>query len=176
MAWSTPLTAVSNTTLTAAQWNASVRDNLNETAVAKATTPGSIFVGTGVNTIAERLILEAVVDTAQTTTSTSYANLTTDGPTVASMTTGVKAMVWTNAELSNSASGTVLASFEVSGATTIAAADNRAVFNDAGTNTHRGGVSALMALTAGSNNFRMQYRTTSATATFKNRRMQVMAL
>jgi hypothetical protein len=29
MAWTTPLTAVANVALTAAQWNASVRDNLN---------------------------------------------------------------------------------------------------------------------------------------------------
>jgi len=37
MAWFTPLAGVSTATLTAAQWNASVRDNLLETAPAKAT-------------------------------------------------------------------------------------------------------------------------------------------
>ena len=56
MAWTTPLTAVSNTALTAAQWNASVRDNLLMTAPALATTTGRHFVSTGANTIAERAI------------------------------------------------------------------------------------------------------------------------
>ena len=69
MVWSTPLTAVANTPLTAAQWNASVRDNFNETAPAKATVGGRIFASTGPNTIAEREVLADVVETAETTTS-----------------------------------------------------------------------------------------------------------
>jgi hypothetical protein len=52
--WSAPMTAVANSTFTAAQFNQYVRDNLNETAPAKATSAGSYFVADGVNSIAER--------------------------------------------------------------------------------------------------------------------------
>ena len=54
MAWSAPMTAVANTVFTAAQFNQHVRDNLNETAPAKATASGGYFVATGVNAIAQR--------------------------------------------------------------------------------------------------------------------------
>lgn len=56
MAWTTPLTAVSGSILTAAQWNASVRDNLNETAPAKATTADRMFVTTGPNALQQNVI------------------------------------------------------------------------------------------------------------------------
>ena len=36
MTWTAPMTAVAGAVYTAAQWNTSIRDNLNETAVAKA--------------------------------------------------------------------------------------------------------------------------------------------
>src|SRR5690242_20536503 len=98
MAWSSPLTAVTNAALTAAQWNASVRDNLLETAPAKATTPASFFAATGANTIAERIPAQTVTPASETTTSTSYTNLTTTGPTVA-LTTGTKAFVFIGAQL-----------------------------------------------------------------------------
>src|SRR5690606_12967068 len=44
MAWSAPMTAVSGSVFTAAQFNQFVRDNLNETAPARATTAGAHFV------------------------------------------------------------------------------------------------------------------------------------
>ena len=56
MAWSAPMTAVSGSVLTAAQFNTYVRDNLNETAPAKATAAGQIFVSTAANAIAARLV------------------------------------------------------------------------------------------------------------------------
>lgn len=56
MAWSTPITAVSGTILTAAQWNTHVRDNLLETMPAKATTADRMFVTTGPNSIAQNVI------------------------------------------------------------------------------------------------------------------------
>jgi hypothetical protein len=177
MAWGTPLTAVANSALTAAQWNASVRDNLNETAPAKATTAGTIFVATGVNTIAERFILDDIVETSETTTNTSYISLATNGPVV-TITTGVKAMVWINCSMSNStANQGTWASWECSGATTIAAIDSRALYlQSAAGNDTRAGVCSLNTTTPGSNVFRMLYRVTGNTGTFLRRRMQIMSL
>lgn len=43
MAWTNPLTAVANSPLSAAEWNAHVRDNLNETAPGKTMTPHSFI-------------------------------------------------------------------------------------------------------------------------------------
>jgi len=51
VAWSTPLTAVSGTVLTAAQWNASVRDNLLETSAAAVTTAGDMTRADGANSM-----------------------------------------------------------------------------------------------------------------------------
>jgi hypothetical protein len=52
MAWTAPGTAVGNTLLTAAFWNTHVRDNLLETAPAKATAAGQLFQATAPNAIA----------------------------------------------------------------------------------------------------------------------------
>lgn len=52
MAWSAPATAVANTFLTAAFWNTQVRDNLLETAPAKAAAAGDSFYATAANAIA----------------------------------------------------------------------------------------------------------------------------
>src|SRR3712207_4741779 len=101
MAWATPLTAVSNAILSAAQWNASVRDNLNETGPAKATTAGRILVTTGANGIAERAVSSATVSTSQTTTSTSYTDLATVGAAVA-VTTGTQALALWNVQMASS--------------------------------------------------------------------------
>lgn len=177
MAWTTPLTAVANTALTAAQWNASVRDNLLETAAAKSTTAGRIFVSNGPNVVVERAILDGVVETAQTTTSTTYVGLTTPGPSV-SLTTGALAFVFINSDCANNTANVgAYASFEVSGATTSAAIDGRAVKTESVAN---GAVSAcrstLFGPTPGTNVFNMMYRVLSNTGTFQRRRIQVIAL
>lgn len=52
MAWTAPATAVANTFLTAAFWNTQVRDNLLETAPAKAAVAGDTFYATAANAIA----------------------------------------------------------------------------------------------------------------------------
>jgi len=177
MAWSTPLTATATTALTAAQWNASVRDNLLETAVAKATTAGSHFVATGPNALAERILDDAIVDTSETSTSTSYTNLATNGP-VLTATTGTQALSWLQCSMSNTnaAAGTY-ASLEISGATTLAASDARGLYlqSPAGYDV-RCGVCTLNATTPGSNTFRMQYKVASGTGTWLRRRLIVMPL
>ncbi len=177
MAWSTPLTAVANAALTAAQWNASVRDNFAQTAPAKATTSGRIFVATGVNTIAERSILQAAVDTSETTTSTTFVDLSTVGATV-TLTTGTKALVWINAQITNTATVSSYVAYAVTGASTLSPSDTIALIYDppvAGGSV-RAGFCDLRALTSGSNTFTMQYRVNSGTGTFWKRRIQVMGL
>lgn len=182
MAWSTPMTAVANSTFTAAQFNQYVRDNLNETAPAKATTSGGYFVADGVNSIAERFATGNTDLNTGTTTSTTFTDLTgaAIGPTV-TVTTGTMALVFIHGQMGNSGTGSARMAYDVSGATTIAAADNRgnAVFGVAGvtiaTGTavlHFGGV----ALTPGSNTFTAKYRVSSGTGTFSARRISVLPL
>ncbi len=53
MSWTTPRTWVNGEIPGATEMNAHVRDNMNETAPAKATTAGELIVVTGANAIAE---------------------------------------------------------------------------------------------------------------------------
>lgn len=183
MAWSAPMTAVANTVFTAAQFNQFVRDNLNETAPAKATAAGGYFVADGVNSIAERHAAGATDLNSGTTTSTSFANL--DAPAVAgpavTVTTGSQALVFYHCQNSNSGAGSARAGVEVSGASSIAPADNRTVLigGSAGVNLGAGTLvlyASGLALTPGSNTFTMKYRVSSGTGTFNDRRLIVVSL
>lgn len=183
MAWTAPMTAVANTTFTAAQFNQHVRDNLNETAPALATTAGSHFAATGVNAIAERQTQGATDLNNATTTSTTFTDLDAPGaigPTV-TVETGPSALVIVQAQLSNDGAGSSRMAYAVSGATTIAAADNRGtgIFGTAGialiassVALHFGG----LALTPGSNTFTAKYRVSSGEGTFTQRRIVVFPL
>jgi hypothetical protein len=176
MAWSAPLTAIAGTALTAAQWNATVRDNLLETAPAKATSAtAAYFVGNGTNSIVQRQISEANVGTAESTTSTSYTGLSGSGPNLGPLTTGTRAMVWIQAEQNNATANIeTYTSFSVDGDTTSSSSDDHAMISnaDAGQDT-RACVCKLQTLTAGSNEFKMQYRVASGNGTWARRRIQV---
>lgn len=178
MAWTAPMTAVASTAFTAAQFNTHVRDNLLETAPAKATTAGRIFVATGANSIAERVIDRDTVGAAQTTSSTSYTDLATVGPAVTA-TTGTNAIVMISSEVANDTTASISrASFAVSGASTIAASNNWAI-SHSGTATHmqrQASVRLEKGLTAGSNTFTMKYAVSANTGTFGNREIVVIAL
>lgn len=181
MAWSTPMTAVSNATFTAAQFNASVRDNLLECPTAKATTAGQVFISTAANAIAARVPTRFTVATAQTTTSiAAYGDLATVGPTV-SVTTGTQALVFMSAAIGNATgAGGGLMGFAVSGATTIAASDDRAmrVMSSNAAETQRLTVMHMqIGLTSGSNTFTAKYTTpTGGTCTFQQRELAVFPL
>lgn len=181
MAWSTPLTAVANAALTAAQWNASVRDNLLLTAPALATGASGLWVSTGANAGAFRTPGLAHVTATQTTTSiSSYGDLATVGPTV-TLTTGPNAITFQGAAASNSTGGgSAIMSYAVSGATTFAADNARAYRVESGTanqqlrstTTHY-----LPSLTPGSNTFTAKYTTGSGgTASFGERHLAVFPL
>jgi hypothetical protein len=179
MAWSTPLTAVANASLTAAQWNASVRDNLLMTAPALASTAGSLFAVSGTNAIAQRTPDSAGQNGGETTTSTSYTSTLsggggTAGPAV-TITTGPKALISFHCRQSTSVASTnVWTSVAISGATTIAASDNWATSYDLTGQIFHGLSYLEENLTPGSNVFTMAYRVSGGTGTFATRRINVV--
>jgi hypothetical protein len=181
MAWTTPLTATANNPLTAAQWNASVRDNLLVTPAALATTAGAVFVATGANAIAQRVPLANTVSTSNTVTFTTFGDPATSGPTV-TVTSGTQAMVFLTSSVNNSsAGGDNRVDFAVSGATTRSPIDATALIHQtaAANQSHRASVVNMITLTAGSNVFTAKYRITAAgggTGTFNDRHLVVYPL
>lgn len=176
MAWTTPKTFTANSPLTASDLNTYLRDNFNETPPAKATTPGGVFVTTGLNAITERIPGTDYVATSEATATTTYVNLVTVGPTV-TCTTGTQALVILYCTLSSSsATGRSWMAYGITGATTIAASTDRAIGLD-GTGLQTIGAMFLQTgLTAGSNTFQAKYTATSATSTFATRRLSVIPL
>lgn len=177
MAWSAPMTAVSNSVFTAAQFNTFIRDNLNETAPAKASTSGAHFAVSGTNEISERISATASVLVSETTTSTTYDDIAALGPTV-TCDTGPNAIVAVHGAMDNSGSGSARMSYEVTGASSIAPADNKGigVYGVAGAGIVASCVVLHTDLTPGSNTFTCKYRVASGTGTFGSRRIVVFPL
>lgn len=171
------MTATLNTAISAANWNTHIRDNLLETEAAKASLVNRHFVATGTNAIVQRTITNGWVTGFQSTTSTSYTDLSTPGPSVSS-TTGTEAIVWFSAEVESSTVNAIQKfSVAVTGATTVAASDDWAVTLD-GTDelspSRRMSMHRFTGLTAGVNVFTMKYAAGSNTATFGSRELIVM--
>jgi hypothetical protein len=182
MAWTTPLTAVANTPLTAAQWNASVRDNLLMTAPALATTAGQLWVSTGANAGAMRTptISNIATNESFTPSAAVFGDLATVGPIVGPLTTGTKAIVMYGAYLANATGlGSGIMSYAVSGSTTIAATTSNAIrfaSSNAGEVNRAFGLD-MPTLTAGSNTFTAKYTSgTGGTVTALNRTLIVFPL
>lgn len=118
------------------------------------------------------------VATSESTTSTSYTDLTTSGPAV-TVTVGASgtAMVIITAKITVPGSTAITAmSFAVSGASTVSASDARALFIDRSSENQRSStVMFLTGLTAGSNTFTAKYRSTLGnTGTFADRDITVI--
>lgn len=113
------------------------------------------------------------VATSQTTTSTSYADLATVGPTVTLTSTGTLAIVLWNLNQSTT-SGSCASSIAVSSGTVIAAADS---FGQVGSNsgTKVTGWAVFTINPNVANIYTMKYRVTGGTGTFLDRRMWVFA-
>ncbi len=180
MAWTAPMTAVANTAFTAAQFNTHVRDNLLETSPAKATagvSNGSILTKAGTNSTAFRTPDIATVLTSQTTSSTSYTNLSTSGPAV-TVTTGARALVAISCSLKNNSTNSSFMSCEVSGATSFSATDDRSIRNRDGTGSDgelsMSHVFLFKTLNSGSNTFTAKYRVIGGTGTFQYRHITVI--
>lgn len=177
MAWTAPMTFTANTVLTAAQLNTHLRDNLMETAPAKATTAGSFFVGTGLNSISERIPGAQRVSTSESTASTSFTNLSTVGPSV-TVTTGSRALVLVSSYLFNTnINSATFVSYDISGATTRAALTGTSITLDGqpASQAMRMGTSNYETiLTPGVNTFTMKYAVGSGTGTFADRNLVVI--
>lgn len=173
MAWSAPLTAVAGGIFSAAIFNQYIRDNLNELAPAKSTQVSSWFPATGANALAERVPQQANTSGSSTTTATAYGNLADAVTTSVTATTGPKALVVIYCNLNNSGANRTWMSYQVSGATTVAADDTFSI-NHSSTSGMRWGATFLQALTAGSNTFTLRYRVTAGTGTFSVRRIAVI--
>jgi hypothetical protein len=171
------MTAVASSVFTAAQFNQFLRDNLNETAPAKATTAGAHFAVSDTNEISERVSTTASLLVDETTTSTTYTDLATIGPAV-TCDTGPAALVAVHGAMFNTGSGSTRMSYEVTGASSIAPADNKGigVFGVAGAGIVASCVVLHTDLTPGSNTFTAKYRVASGTGTFGSRRIVVFPL
>lgn len=180
MAWTTPRTWTGGETLTAALLNTHLRDNFNELDVAKITTYGGYPVTTGVNALTERSYGFERIDTSQTRTLSTYGDLATVGPTV-TLTTGTSAVIFITAQQSTDATGShAKSSYAISGATTSAADNARALVLDGiqlNSGYRAGTVDFRTDLTAGSNTFTMKYASDGTnTASFASRILIVIPL
>lgn len=53
MSWTTPFTAITGNTILSSDWNSSVRDNMNNSAVGLASAAGDVFYASGSSTLAK---------------------------------------------------------------------------------------------------------------------------
>lgn len=178
MAWTSPMTAVANTEFTAVQFNTHIRDNLLETAPAKAVNPGSYFAVSGTNSIAERTPAQDIILTDEGISSSTYTDLATVGPTV-TVTTGTNAIVLFGTEIAaNSDNISAVVSYAVSGATSIAASHDWRVEADghpSGNYNTRYRSHLRTDLTPGSNTFTMKYQSIGAAGSqFRQRSLLVL--
>jgi len=169
------MTAVAGSIFTAAQFNQSIRDNLLETAPANAATVSGYFVADAPNSIVQRLGQTAAVLVSETTTSTTFTDLATVGPAVTA-TTGTMALVVVHGSTSNTGTGSTRMAYDISGATTVAAADNRGIGNANTDIMLASGVDLITGLVPGVNTFTAKYRVSTGTGTFVSRRIIVMPL
>lgn len=175
MAWTAPTTAVAGGVFSAAQFNQTVRDNLNATSTAVATQVSSWFPASGVNTLAERVPVQANTQGSSTTTSTSYGNLADGVTTSVSAATGSRALVSIYANFLNSVNGSrSWMSFDIGGATTSAAVDTRSIDHSFNGGMRWGASFLMTSLTPGTNTFTLRYRVTANTGTFSVRRIAVI--
>lgn len=179
MAWTAPITWVGGQIPSATLLNAQLRDNMLETMPAKATAEGQYFAGAGTNSIVARKPDASRISASESTSSTSYVNLATTGPSV-TITHGVFAIVFHSCLIGNNTTDAdTFASWAMSGSNVRAAQDQIAVRQDGvpASNSWRAGqVDILSTLTPGTTTFTCQYRVASGTGTFSDRFIGVIPL
>jgi hypothetical protein len=130
MAWSAPMTAVTGNVHTAAQFNQYWRDNLLASEVAVASTAGRLLVASAANTLVERTPTVGFEGSFTQITNTVYATI---GSLSVVATTGQWALVSIGAAMSNDTAGLgTRVSYDISGATTVAASDTYSVYSESG--------------------------------------------
>lgn len=178
MTWTAPKTFVANDVLTAAELNEQLRDNLNETLNGIATEEGQFFVVASENRMTTRTPQIARTSARESTTSTTYVDLSTIGPVV-TIETGPNAFVFIGGSMENNTANSVAGmSFEISGATIALASDERSVSTDGLSAGYawRTGTARYVDLNEGENTFTAKYKCGSNTATFQDRYIIVMPL
>ena len=155
---------------------------------ATGATSGTAGVPTGIRTIYNGSAWTTVTSvsawstTGGTMTATSYATTLTGDATAVSVTlqTGTTALVAFSGVYAHSGvGGTNYTGFSVSGATTLAAADTSAAFWNcpvANYNVPYSWISLVSGLTAGTNTFTLNYKTSGATGTWAQRRLTVQGV
>lgn len=121
---------------------------------------------------------QVTVTTNETTTSTSYVDLTTPGPntTVNIGPNGLALLIW-SAGMSNSGANLNIITYSISGATTVAAADSNGTLQSGGTSFFEMSYAKLVTgLNAGSTTFTMKYKASGGTANFQRRLLTVIPL
>ncbi len=116
--------------------------------------------------------------TTQSTTSTSYVDLATAGPSV-TLVTGTTALVSFNSYIGLGAGEAGYISLAVSGATTLAASNNyqaEAFTASTAAEITVGKTFIFSGLTAGTNTFKLQYRVGSGTVEFIRRELVVQGI
>lgn len=182
MSWLTPGTAVTGAIYTAAQYNAWVRDNLLETAVAKATASGQMIVSSGVNALTTRTMAGSRVTggSQQTSSATFGDNLTTIGPSITVNTGSAVVVLLTSFIMNTTAGQGGYMGYSISGATAQAAIAERSLRIMSSNASERSRMTAAIyqsSLTPGNNTFKAQYATVSGgTADFDEREIIVLPL
>jgi hypothetical protein len=178
MTWTAPMTAVAGSVFASADFNLYVRDNLNQTAPAVASEPGSYFVSTGPNLITEQQPAGDYVAAAEDTDSTSFTDLDTVGPSV-TVSTQTQALVILYGQMANDtlSIGTFMA-YDISGDTTIPASTDRAFLLQGGVNDGQRASVAIAQenLIPGMNTFTAKYRVSGGTGSFAARRIAVLPM
>ena len=195
MVWSAPMTAASNSLLTAAQFNVHVRDNLLETEASRAMVAGKPWFSDGPNRSSEHDYKFGAVETLETTSSEEYVDLATVGPRCEVVANGLL-LIFTNAAMEINTANDANASYEIyesfnllpleDGGGFLSPANNsRAITHDGATGT---GLEARMGCVQifgdpamplkTKHTVKMLYRVTASAAvgTFQRRRLMVMAL
>lgn len=120
----------------------------------------------------------AYVATSETTTSTSYADLTTTTDSVtATVGNSGAVIVFLKAQFQNSGAAYCYCSVALSGANTVAASDTYSLIAQPNAIYIQYGIPIfLTGLTAGSTTFKMKYRVSAGTGTWLYRRITVIPL
>lgn len=179
MAWTVPMTWVAGNALTAAQLNVHLRDNLLETAPAKASASSQIFVAQSRYRLQARTPTAASVSTSETTVSGEWTDLATPGPSV-TVRTGERAIILWSVRTSNtSAAGGNNVTYQLTGATERDPLFSTCLRFDGITAANEMSYSQfdmVTTLTPGLNTFTLKYRRGSGTATFQQRQIAVWPL
>lgn len=185
MAWSTPMTAVANAVFTAAEYNTYVRDNLLETAPAKAS--GAVGTSQYFLSTADGLITNVagsnLINTSESTTSSTYTDLASVGPSFPRQ-INIGFVMWLGTRrVNSSATESSLMSVEIvrnsDSAVVFSPNDNFSV-GSVGTAPQRSSSPPMSVggFTPGIYTFTAKYRTTNvggtSTATFANRWLHVI--